>query len=376
MHVEVIVLGLLLTVDLSVAEFEVLRNQCMRTGMFQVSEKDRALIGYKMDTHQVHDEIDCGRWCLSRDGCKSYNYQYEVNHTQRHTCEISSHTKEAKPEAFRMKVGFQYYGFPQAQKKPIGCAKYACHNGGTCVDTCHGDMFHCQCTNLFRGKQCERPKARNCKELYDLGVPSTGAQRVAPDDQAFGISVYCDQTTDGGGWLVVQRRNSPFGVLFSKNWSDYETGFGSLSGSFWIGNRYLSRLTTIPVQLRIELKASAGAQGYAVYENFSISGPRDNYRLSVGRNMTGTIGNAINGDSNMALVEDGMQFSTGDRDNDGNYLANCAVISSLSGWWLNNCGRANLNSNPPQWDEWKFYDTSINYTEMKIRPMKQPFSVT
>lgn len=41
MHVEVIVLGLLLTVDLSVAEFEVLRNQCMRTGMFQVPEKGK-----------------------------------------------------------------------------------------------------------------------------------------------------------------------------------------------------------------------------------------------------------------------------------------------------------------------------------------------
>lgn len=41
MHVEVIVLGLLLTVDLSVAKFEVLRNQCMRTGMFQVSEKGK-----------------------------------------------------------------------------------------------------------------------------------------------------------------------------------------------------------------------------------------------------------------------------------------------------------------------------------------------
>lgn len=41
MHVEVIVLGLLLTIDLSVAEFEVLRNQCMRTGMFQVSEKGK-----------------------------------------------------------------------------------------------------------------------------------------------------------------------------------------------------------------------------------------------------------------------------------------------------------------------------------------------
>lgn len=111
-------------------------------------------------------------------------------------------------------------------------------------------------------------------------------------------------------------------------------------------------------------------QGYAVYGNFSISSPRDNYRLSVGRYVTGTIGNAIHGDSNNAFVEDGMQFSTGDRDNDGSDLTNCATVSSLSGWWLNNCGRANLNSNPPQWDEWKFHDASINHTEMKIRPMK------
>ena len=204
--------------------------------------------------------------------------------------------------------------------------------------------------------------------MYDVGITSDGAQRVSPDDQGYGISVYCDQTTDGGGWLVVQRRPSPFVTPFSRYWSDYEGGFGSLFHSFWIGNQYLSRLTTIPVQLRIELKESGGKEGYAMYENFSISGPADNYRLSVGTYVKGTIGNAIHGDSNKDYVEDGMQFSTADRDNDGNDLGNCAIITP-SGWWLNNCGRANLNSHKPQWDEWKFYNSKISYTEMKIRPM-------
>lgn len=40
----------------------------------------------------------------------------------------------------------------------VGCERYKCYNNGRCVGTCHGDMFYCQCTQLYRGKQCERAK--------------------------------------------------------------------------------------------------------------------------------------------------------------------------------------------------------------------------
>lgn len=169
---------------------------------------------------------------------------------------------------------------------------------------------------------------------------------------------------------MVQRRSSPFTTLFSKNWAEYEAGFGSSSGSyFWLGNELTRRLTTTPAQLRIELRESGGNKGYAVYENFSLSGRADNYRLSVGAYVAGNIGNAIHGENDPAFVENGMQFTTVDRDNDANDLTNCATVNGASGWLLSNCGRANLNqAYIPQWDEW-YYLATISYTEMKIRPL-------
>ena len=49
------------------------------------------------------------------------------------------------------------------------------------------------------------------------------------------INGYCDTVTDGGGWLVVHRRMSNGSETFHRNWSDYEMGFGSLTGELWYG---------------------------------------------------------------------------------------------------------------------------------------------
>ena len=57
----------------------------------------------------VEDELDCGRRCLGRDGCISYNYGYQLNH-RGHTCELNSQTKEAEIDDYEEKPGFQYYG--------------------------------------------------------------------------------------------------------------------------------------------------------------------------------------------------------------------------------------------------------------------------
>ncbi|XP_037686795.1 fibrinogen alpha chain [Choloepus didactylus] len=205
------------------------------------------------------------------------------------------------------------------------------------------------------------------------------------------FSVYCDQETGLGGWLLIQQRMDG-SQNFNRTWQDYRRGFGSLNdegkGEFWLGNEYLHLLTLRGAVLRVELEDWAGNRVYAEY-HFRVDSEAEGYALHVS-SYEGTAGDALVEGSEEEGREytshAGMRFSTFDRDADQSD-ENCAEVYG-GGWWYNSCQAANLNGvyypggsydprdNSPYeiengvvWVPFRGADYSLRVVRMKVRPL-------
>ena len=90
--------------------------------------------------------------------------------------------------------------------------------------------------------------------LYQAGYRYNGVFTIFPTSLSNELQVYCDMETDGGGWIVFQRRQDG-SVDFNRTWADYQTGFGDLKNEFWFGNDILRDLTgSGQWQLRVDLE--------------------------------------------------------------------------------------------------------------------------
>ena len=174
-------------------------------------------------------------------------------------------------------------------------------------------------------------------------------------------NVYCDMSTDDGGWIVIQRNKKNSKLNFNKNWKEYEDGFGGLDGNFWAGLKLMHALTQSGQwEMRVDYQKEDRTWTYLHYNQFSVESASTEYRLHV-NGYTGEVSFGSKKDPFTALAN-GMTFTTYDNDND-RYGNNCAVQWS-SGWWYNDCYRINVNRQPPQYE----YPSIAVFTEMKIRP--------
>uniref|UniRef100_A0A8D1T3G0 Tenascin-R n=1 Tax=Sus scrofa TaxID=9823 RepID=A0A8D1T3G0_PIG len=179
------------------------------------------------------------------------------------------------------------------------------------------------------------------------------------------LQVYCDMTTDGGGWIVFQRRQNGQTDFFRK-WVEYRAGFGNLEDEFWLGLDNIHRITSQGrYELRVDMRDGQEA-AFAYYDKFSVEDSRSLYKLRIGA-YNGTAGDSLS-------YHQGRPFSTEDRDNDV-AVTNCAM-SYKGAWWYKNCHRTNLNgkygesrhSQGINWYHWKGHEFSIPFVEMKTRP--------
>uniref|UniRef100_A0A2C9KDK9 Fibrinogen C-terminal domain-containing protein n=1 Tax=Biomphalaria glabrata TaxID=6526 RepID=A0A2C9KDK9_BIOGL len=181
-----------------------------------------------------------------------------------------------------------------------------------------------------------------------------------------GLKVMCDTMTNGGGWIIFQRRINGK-VDFYRGWKEYRDGFGDYNiGEFYLGNEHIFKLTSSgQYDLRIDLEFK-NKPYFAQYKDFKVLSETEKYKLQIGQYL-GDAGDGLKNQNNMF-------FTTFDRDNDIWSIDNCAKFY-LGAWWHHGCHLSNLNGKwgsksygeGLNWADLTGYHDGVSFSEMKIR---------
>ncbi|CAK8673415.1 unnamed protein product [Clavelina lepadiformis] len=267
---------------------------------------------------------------------------------------------------------------PDSCANPFATA--TCDTDGT-VEGCVCDYGYIKESNkCIRKSECralidgaylaqEHP-AKSCQDILAAGYTESGVYPIFPIGIPEGLRIYCDMETDGGGWMVFQRRMDG-SVDFRRNWQAYIEGFGQLEGEFWLGLDKLNRLFgDFVTELRVDLEDFENNKRFAKYEMFTVGSADTDYQLMVSGYADGDAGDGMGPLS-------GMKFSTIDRKNDIAENTHCSDRYN-GGWWYKACyvGASNLNGKylrgahknegGVDWLPWRV-NYSLKFVEMKIR---------
>ena len=214
------------------------------------------------------------------------------------------------------------------------------------------------CNNLIKNFRNKCTISSCCQLDFFSSHATSGVYKISRGSFGNAVDAYCDMTTDGGGWIVIQRNRVNSLVNFKEKWVYYEKGFGDLQTEFWYGLEKIHYLTQRGQwEMRVDYQVESYKRWYYLhYDQFSIGSASEEYPLTLGE---------FTGDTRDWFHQlNQTKFTAQDNNNDqsGN---NCAI--RYGGWWYNDCGNLYMNRQPPFLS---YYDTVVLFTEMKIRPKK------
>ncbi|XP_078347698.1 uncharacterized protein LOC144632831 isoform X2 [Oculina patagonica] len=185
------------------------------------TQVDHALVGHVMNKDVVADEFECHLKCLANNSCKSFNVHRDGNNAKR-VCELNNKTRQMNPGHFKLKIGSTYYGSVQVSCNEVSSEQDEQTKNGQCHPGYKGKQCekrgrneqttNKQCHPGYKGKNCEKPirglyshqPAHSCKDIRDSGdSKGDGEYWIDAEKSGNPLKVFCDMTTDGGGWLLV-----------------------------------------------------------------------------------------------------------------------------------------------------------------------------
>ncbi|XP_053390901.1 thrombospondin-2-like [Mercenaria mercenaria] len=209
------------------------------------------------------------------------------------------------------------------------CRTHPCMHG-TCIS--ENSDYTCYCSAGYVGKNCDITNASDCYDILHRNISSkSGVYNIILWRTKQMKEVFCDMETDLGGWTVFQNRFDG-SVNFTRKFLEYINGFGSITGEFWLGLKYIEEMSAQgSTELRIDLTAADNSHVYEVYPNFHL-GTNPGYNLHVNK------GAGTAGDRSGLSYHNGRPFLTYDHD-----TVHICALGSGGGWWYGYCADVNLN---------------------------------